>query len=91
MTYRFRVAPPAARTTVSIIGADREGALLVAAMNGERRELDDGALLAAFARVPFMTLKVIVAIHWEALRIWGKGVGFRASPPPPPAPVTFAP
>jgi uncharacterized protein len=91
MTYRFRVAPPAARTTVSIVCADAGGAVIVAAMNGERRELDDRALLAAFARVPFMTLKVIVTIHWEALRIWLKGVGFRSNPPPPPAPVTFAP
>jgi DUF1365 family protein len=47
--------------------------------------------LRAFARIPFMTLKVIVTIHWEALRIWLKGVGFRTSPPPPVEPVTFAP
>lgn len=91
MTYSFRVAPPAARTLVSIVAADAEGALLVAVMNGERRELGDGALLRAFARVPFMTLKVILAIHWQALRLWLKGMRFRTSPPPPAAAVTFAP
>jgi DUF1365 family protein len=91
MTYHFRVAPPAARATVSIIGSDREGTLLVATMNGERRSLRDRALIAAFARVPFMTLKVIVTIHWEALRLWLKGVRFRPSPPPPLEPVSFAP
>ena len=90
MTYSFRVAPPAARTLVSIIAADPDGALLVAAMNGARQELGDGALLRAFARVPFMTLKVIVAIHWEALRLWLKGVVFRPSPPPPEAAMTSA-
>ena len=73
MTYRFRVAPPAERTTVTIIGADAEGAMLVAAMNGARREFGDGALLGAFASVPFMTLKVVVAIHWEALRHLAEG------------------
>jgi DUF1365 family protein len=83
MTYHFRVAPPAVRMLVSIIAADDEGALLVAAMNGERRELGDGALLRAFARAPFMTLKVIVAIHWEALRLWLKGMCFHPSPEPP--------
>ena len=91
MSYQFRVAPPAARTLVSIIAADPEGALLVAAMNGERRELGDRALLRAFARVPFMTLKAIVAIHWEALRLWLKGMVFRPSPAPPEGAVTFAP
>jgi DUF1365 family protein len=37
-------------------------------MNGERRELGDRTPWRAFARVLFMRLKVIVAIHWEALR-----------------------
>jgi DUF1365 family protein len=91
MTYEFRVTLPAARTLVSIIGSDAGGAMLVAAMNGERRELTDGALLRAFARVPFMTLKVMAAIHWEALWIWGKGVAFRPSPPPPETAVTLMP
>lgn len=91
MTYRFRVAPPKARMAVSITGADREGVMIVAAMNGERRALDDGALFRAFSAVPFMTLKVVAAIHWEALRLWLKGARFRPSPPPPPAPVTFTP
>jgi DUF1365 family protein len=80
MTYSFRVAPPAARTLVSIIAADARGAKLVATMHGERRKLEDAALLSAFVRVPFMTLKVILAIHWEALRLWLKGIAFHASP-----------
>jgi DUF1365 family protein len=91
MTYHFRVAPPAARTLISIVAADAEGALLVAAMGGGRRELGDGALLRAFVRVPLMTLKVIGAIHWEALRLWLKGMVPRSSPPPPRSPVTVAP
>jgi len=91
MNYAFRVTPPAERALVSIIASDAEGALLVAAMNGERRALDDLALVKAFASVPFMTLKVIVTIHWEALRLWLKGAGFRSSPPPPPTPVTYLP
>ena len=89
MTYRFRVAPPKARMTLSITGSDADGVMIVAAMNGERRALDDRALLGAFVRVPFMTLKVVLAIHWEALRLWWKGARFRSSPPPPPAPVSF--
>ena len=91
LTYDFRVTPPEDRTMVSIVCADAAGTLLVAAMHGERRELSDRALLLAFARVPFMTLKVIGAIHWEALRLWLKGVGLRSNPPSPQWPVTYTP
>jgi len=56
------------RKKIQSIDADAEGALRVAAMNGERRELGDRTPWRAFARVLFMRLKVIVAIHWEALR-----------------------
>lgn len=89
MTYRFRVAPPAERMAVSIIGSDDEGAMIVATMNGAREALTDRALLGAFARMPFMTLKVVAAIHWEALRLWLKGVRFRPSPNPPEEAVTI--
>jgi len=89
MSYSFRVSPPKDRTVVSIVGADAAGAVLVATMNGERRELTDRALLRAFAKMPFMTVKVISAIHWEALRLWIKGVGLRSNPPLPAKPVTI--
>ena len=89
MSYAFRVTPPARRTLVSIIGSDAKGATLVAAMNGERAPLDDRALLRAFARVPFMTLKVMGAIHWEALKLWLKGVALRSGPSQPETPATY--
>ena len=38
---------------------------------------------------PLMTLKVVAGIHWEALRLWFKGVRLTPKPPPPPAPVTL--
>jgi DUF1365 family protein len=28
-------------------------------------------------------------IHWEALKLWRKGIGLRAKPPPPAVPVTI--
>ena len=34
-------------------------------------------LLAAY---PFMTVKVVAAIHWQALRLWWKGTPFHAHP-----------
>jgi DUF1365 family protein len=30
-----------------------------------------------------MTAKVVLAVHWEALKLLAKGVGLRARPSPP--------
>jgi uncharacterized protein len=33
--------------------------------------------------IPAITLKVMAAIHWEALRLWLKGLRLRCRPRPP--------
>ena len=62
--------------------------LLVAALSGNRRPLTDGALLRLLAIYPLLTLKVMGAIHWHALRLLLKGMRLRARPNPPNVPVT---
>lgn len=71
--YHFRVKPPDSTVNIVIRQEDAEGLLLAAAFRGERRPLTDRELAAALVRFPFMTLKVIAGIHWEALRMWLKG------------------
>jgi len=39
-----------------------------------RRPWESKELVSALASYPFMTLRVIAAIHWEALKLWWKGV-----------------
>lgn len=83
MTYDFTLDPPA-ETMRLVIQASRQGeAVMSAVFSGERVELTDAALLRAFLSFPAMTLKVIVGIHWEALKIRLKGIGFRRRPPAP--------
>ncbi len=72
--YRFRVLPPAERIGVVIRQEDAGGLLLAASFNAERRPLTAGTLLSHLARYPLMTVKVIAAIHWEALRLWFKRI-----------------
>lgn len=72
--YAFHIEPPDERVVIRIDETDGEGLLLRASFSGKRRELTDGALLRAFFAYPLMTLKVTAAIHWEALRLWLKGV-----------------
>lgn len=72
--YRFRVVPPGDDISIAINEEDSDGPLLHASFSGKRRALTDRTLLGAFFTYPLMTLKVTAAIHWEALRLWAKGV-----------------
>jgi DUF1365 family protein len=73
MRYHFRVRPPDARVQLRILETDSEGPLLAATFNGSRRALSTIQLLRAFFAFPLVTLKIMAAIHWEALRLWLKG------------------
>ena len=73
MRYHFRVSPPAADVKLRILETDRTGPLLAATFHGERRELGSANLLRSFFALPLVTLKIVAAIHWEALRLWVKG------------------
>jgi DUF1365 family protein len=89
MTYDFRLTVPARHVATVIHGRDPAGALIIAAaFAGERRDLDDAALARAFVGHPLITLKVILGIHWEALKLLLKGVRLRRKPPAPLRPVT---
>jgi hypothetical protein len=57
-----------------ILEVDAEGPLLAATFSGRRRALTTRALLHALVTLPLLTLKIVGAIHWEALRQWLKGV-----------------
>jgi DUF1365 family protein len=73
MRYHFRVLPPGERVQLRILEADREGPLLAATFNGSRRALNTKELLRTFFALPLVTMKIMAAIHWEALRLWLKG------------------
>jgi uncharacterized protein len=88
-TYRFRIKEPGETLSVLIRQSVPEGEQLIATLHGERRPLDDKRLIAAFLRYPLMTLKVIGAIHWQALWLWLKGARFHRHPGPPEREASF--
>lgn len=78
--YRFRVRPPGESVTVAIQYGDGDGTLLTAAFAGSRRPFANATVRRLALRQPLMTIKVIVGIHWEALRLWFKGVPLQPRP-----------
>lgn len=85
MNYRFRLRPPADELSVRILETDETGPILAAMFVGRRKDLTTGSVAGAFLRIPLVTLKVVGGIHWEAMKLWFKGIQFFGRPAPPPA------
>ncbi len=89
--YEFDLEKPSETLSLGIRQFDPEGMLFTASFAGERSQMTDRTLAAAFARYPLMTIKVIAAIHWEAARLFAKGMRFRRAPDAPPSEISVAP
>lgn len=73
VTYDWAFSAPAEQLSVAmrcLRGGERQFA---AVLTLRRREIDGMALATTLARHPFMTLKVVAAIYWQALRLWWRG------------------
>jgi DUF1365 family protein len=81
--YRFRFGVDPHATLLRIDHGDAAGRLLVTTLSGTGRPVSRAALLRAFFAYPLMTAVVIGRIHWQALRLWWKGVPFFSKPLPP--------
>lgn len=89
MAYDFAIRPPGEKVQIVVNGRDGEGPLISASFAGRRRPLTDGGLLRLFFTIPLVTMKTVAGIHWEALKLWLKGIRIRRAPAPPEAKVTF--
>ncbi|MXN64295.1 DUF1365 family protein [Stappia sp. GBMRC 2046] len=74
--YRFRILPPGRSIRVRIMESDAEGPVLSATFAGNFGSLTSHNLLRLCASIPLLTFKVIAAIHFEAIKLWLKGVPF---------------
>lgn len=89
MAYDFQIAPPGETISTTVVGRDSDGRPVIrATFSGQRRDLTDRVLLVALVRYPLLTLKVVAAIHWEALKLALKGVRLQRRPNAPAQEIT---
>ncbi len=75
--YNFKIFNPNEKLSVSIKQTDKEDIVLTAVQTGFKREFTFKQLLINFFKYPLMTIKIITAIHFEALLLWKKGAKYR--------------
>ena len=75
--YNFKLNNPKEKLSVLIRQTDAEGTVLTATQTGEKKELSFKQLLVNFFKYPFMTIKIIGSIHYEAFLLWKKGAIYR--------------
>lgn len=80
LRYRFRVAPPHQTVGVEVVAEEGGEPILLARFAGRRISLTDRNLARLLIAFPGLTLKVVVAIHWEALRLWLRGAPLAPRP-----------
>ena len=78
--YDWRFTDPAAGLTVHMENAVPGGRFFDATLHARRRPIGAGPCASLLLRFPLVTVKVVAAIYWEALRLRWKGATFYDHP-----------
>ena len=75
--YRFSINSPDKDLDVRITEYVENKPLLVATLQGKHKPLTDSQLVIQALKHPFLQQQVIALIHFEALRLWFKGIALQ--------------
>ena len=75
LSYHFLIKQPQKTYSISIRVSKGDQNILTATQHLKSKPLNNNNLILAFLTYPLLTFKVIIAIHYEALKLWLKGIG----------------
>lgn len=78
--YQWQFSPPGETLNVHMQNWRQEQAIFFATLELHRQPWESSTLNRMLFNYPWMTLKVIAAIYWQALRLWIKKTPFYSHP-----------
>jgi uncharacterized protein len=78
VAYDWRFSEPTSQLAIHMENLRAGQPFFEATMVLRRKAISGGALARVLVQYPLMTVKVIGAIHWQALKLWVKGVPVHA-------------
>jgi DUF1365 family protein len=78
--YHWALSRPDEKLGVYMSSSKDGERVFNASMSLQRRAINTVSLARVLLRFPLMTTKIIIAIHWQALKLWIKGVPFIGHP-----------
>lgn len=77
VNFDFNLAVPAEKLNIRIDDYKNDKRLFISTLTGKQESLNNRNLLLYSLRFPFITLKIITLIHWNALKLWMKKIPYR--------------
>lgn len=77
VNFDFNLAVPAEKLNIRIDDYKNDKRFFISTLTGIQKPLTNSNLLLYSLRFPFITLKIITLIHWNALKLWMKKIPYR--------------
>ena len=74
--YFFKILKPSEKISIIINQYQLKEKILYASQDGTRVDFTSLELIKSYLKHPLMTFKIISAIHFEAFKLWVKGIRF---------------
>ncbi|HMV44829.1 MAG TPA: DUF1365 domain-containing protein, partial [Leptospiraceae bacterium] len=74
--FEFKLNPPTEKLNIHIDDYKEGQKVFLSAYTGKKKEMSDKNMILLFLKYPFVTLKVILMIHWQAFLLFLKKIPF---------------
>ena len=78
--YHFSISKPDKTITIKIDNLNQGVKVHEALLSLNKEDFSKKSLIKALINFPFMTVKVVTAIHWQAIKLWFKGAKLYNNP-----------